>query len=130
MWPFRAKHKPEGTAAVGLAGEKSAEQFLRSAGMTILARRYRVRGGEIDLVADEHGTIVFIEVKTLSSRAWNEPQDRVTPVKQQRLARAAAHYVKKQKLELRPLRFDIVAVALDRDPPLLAHFRDAFTPPH
>ncbi len=95
---------------LGRAGEDAAARFLSSLGYRILARRYRVRAGEIDLVAEEGGTLVFVEVKTRSSLRWGSPGEAVDLRKRRRMARAAALYLSRVGAAERPCRFDIVEI--------------------
>ncbi|MGE3182173.1 MAG: YraN family protein [Phycisphaerae bacterium] len=114
----------------GVAGEKVAERFLRKRGCRILERRYRTPVGEIDLIARDGTTVVFIEVKTQSSDALLDPERRVTKSKQAKLSRAAAWYVQKMALQNNILRFDVVTVlfGVAKQPPDVQHFPAAFVP--
>ncbi len=126
MWPFRRKPADD----TGLRGERLAERHLRRLGMRILARRFRVRGGELDLVAEDAGTLVFVEVKTTGS-ARHDPAERITRTKLDRLTRAARAYVRNARREDAACRFDAIIVLLnDAEAPTIRHVRDAFTPRH
>jgi len=94
----------------GAAGEAAAERFLRRLGYRILERNYSMRGGEIDLIALDRGTIVFVEVKTRSRSDFGSPFEAVGAAKQRRIETAAAHYRVKRRLYGRNFRYDIVAV--------------------
>jgi putative endonuclease len=74
----------------GLAGEQAAEEALAAAGLTVVARRFRCRMGEIDLVAWEGPVLVFVEVKRRASVSHGTPAESVDARKRARLARAAA----------------------------------------
>src|SRR5262245_11424936 len=114
---------------LGVEGEKLAEKSLRRLGMRILARRYRVTGGELDLICADGRTIVFVEVKSQSNRNYLDPEQRLTPRKRQRMIRAARNFVARKKLADRPLRFDVVTVTLQSEgDPHIEHFPDAFVP--
>src|SRR5262245_54109214 len=76
----------------GAGGEETAREHLEALGYRILARNYRCRYGEIDLIADDHGVIVFVEVKTRSPSSYGTPRDAVTPAKRRKMARTASHY--------------------------------------
>src|SRR5947209_7314149 len=69
---------------IGRRGEEAAAEQLKAAGYRILARNYRCPSGEIDLVAEERGVLVFVEVKTRSSAAYGSPRDAVTPAKRRK----------------------------------------------
>lgn len=97
--------------------------------MRVLARRYRVTGGELDLICADGRTIVFVEVKTQSNRDYLDPEQRLTRHKRQRMIRAARSFVAHKKLADRPLRFDVVTVTLQAEgDPQIEHFPDAFVP--
>ena len=88
-------------------------------------RGYRTPRGEIDLVARDGATLVFIEVK---SRRQGTPAEAVTPEKQRRLTVAALQFLKRYNLLDRPCRFDVVAITWpdDRRPPMIEHIPNAF----
>ena len=94
----------------GRKGERLACRFLLKQGFDILARRYRSRSGELDIIAYEGDTLVFIEVKTRSSAAFGEPWEFVDWQKQQILRRAAEDFIADHDLGQYAYRFDIVSV--------------------
>lgn len=115
--------------AMGVVGERLAEAALSRRGIRIVARRFAVNGGEIDLVARDRDTLVFVEVKCRRDRLWTEPQHAVNAAKQRRMCRAARAFIQARRLEHLPARFDIVAVVLPLDSgPEIEHFPDAFIP--
>jgi len=114
---------------LGPLGESLAARFVEGQGWRVLARNYRARGGEIDLVAEDNGEVVFIEVKTQSQATLGEPEDRVAPIKQRRLAKAALQYAREKRLDGRSFRFDVVAVVITAQGPRLSHYPDAFNLP-
>jgi putative endonuclease len=95
---------------LGKHGEKLAEEELRRLGYEILARRYRTRHGEIDIVACNDGVIVFVEVKARLTREFGSAAEAVTSWKQRRLAAMAIDYLARNRLTNRPCRFDVVAI--------------------
>lgn len=97
----------------GLNGEAQAEAYLCGKGMLVIARRYRAEDGEIDLVMDEKGTIVFVEVKARPSARAGMGLMSVTPAKQRRLSHAALHFLVEREYLGRPVRFDVVEVTRD-----------------
>lgn len=99
--------------AVGKHGEEAAAKFLGKRGLTVLDRNVRSRFGEIDLVARDGPTLVFVEVKTRREGEGDSPEAAVTGEKQRRLGRLAQHYLKWKRLGEVPCRFDVVAVTLD-----------------
>ena len=97
--------------------------------MRILEIRYRVLTGEIDLIALDRDTLVFVEVKTQTSDELLDPEDRVNRQKRTRMTRAAKHYIKQKGLEDAPCRFDVVTVIFDAaGKSQTRHTRDAFLP--
>ena len=94
----------------GRKGERIACRFLLKQGFDILARRYRCRSGELDIVAFEEETLVFVEVKWRSSRTFGEPWEFVDWRKQQILRRAADDFIADHDLGQYAFRFDIVSV--------------------
>ena len=101
----------------GLAGERAAEEVLAAAGLTVVARRFRCRRGEIDLVAWEGPVLVFVEVKRRASVSHGTPAESVDARKRARLARAAAVWLARYDREPPPCRFDVVEVRLVSGPP-------------
>ena len=123
--PERLAPRPKRT--LGESGEEIAAAFLQGLGYIVLTRNYRKRFGEIDIVAEEGDTLVFVEVKTRSSAAFGSPLEAVDARKQRRMARAALAYLSAGKLHDRAARFDVVAVRLQpQDRPLIEHIRNAF----
>ena len=111
----------------GRAGEDLAHRFLRRRGCTIVARNYRTRSGsgEIDIVAWQGETLVFVEVKTRATSEFGEPEGAVDAEKQTRLQYAARDYARRANIEWSRTRFDIVSIVLDR-PPAIQWIRNAF----
>ncbi len=122
-------NRPDARKRLGLAGEAAAVEELERRGYKILARNYRCRGGEADVVADDAGVLVFAEVKTRSALRRGLPREAVTWTKQQRLGEAARHYCAAHAIEDRPLRFDVVEVlVLGTDVVTAVVIEDAFVP--
>jgi putative endonuclease len=96
----------------GRKGERIACRFLLRQGFDILARRYNGRSGELDVVAFENETLVFVEVKARSSRDFGEPYEFVDWQKQQILRRVAEQFISDNDLGNYCYRFDIVAVLI------------------
>ena len=111
---------------LGIDGERAAERFLRRHGYTIVERNYRCPLGEIDLVALDRRTIVFVEVKTLRRAGAASPFDAVDARKQRQIARAAEHYLAARRLVDRDVRFDVVGVCSDGAELVCELVRDAF----
>ena len=117
-----------GEQPLGRQGEAAAARYLRRQGYRILARGDRSRPGEIDLVALDRQTIVFVEVKTRESSDSGHPVEAVGPEKQRRLTRLAVTFLKRHGLLESSARFDVVAVtwAADQRRPTIEHFENAF----
>jgi putative endonuclease len=112
--------------ALGKTGEDLACRELERRGYAILARRYRRRSGELDIIARDGPTIVFVEVKARESCAFGEPADAVTPLKRRRIVRLALNYLMRHHLAAAPCRFDVVAITFDAAPPRVELFQNAF----
>jgi putative endonuclease len=112
---------------LGRRGEEAAARYLRRLGYIILARGHRDNIGELDLIAVDGRTVVFIEVKTRTSHDAGHPADAVDEAKQRRLTRLALSYMKRHDLLECSARFDIVAVTWPtRGRPTIEHFKNAF----
>ncbi len=99
---------------IGRCGEERAAEFIAAQGYRVIATNFRRKFGELDLVAEEGGEIVFIEVKTRSGKAYGHPLESITAAKRKRIIRAAAAFLQERGLEDRPCRFDAVAVSIDQ----------------
>jgi putative endonuclease len=112
---------------LGLTGERLAAEHFERLGYDILARRHRTRFGELDLVAADEETIVFVEVKT---RRGGPPWDALTDAKREQVRRMAAAWLTQvaERPRRAALRFDAVGVVLDGRGALvrLDHLQDAF----
>ncbi len=95
---------------LGELGEDAACRELERRGYAILARRFRTRHGELDIIAREGDVLVFVEVKTRSSDVFGGPLDAVTARKQRKLGRMALEYIARSRLSGVACRFDVVGV--------------------
>lgn len=112
---------------LGNWGEQRAAEYLEAHGFKILKKNFRLgQVGEIDLVADDHGTLVFVEVKTQSTDAMGEAMSWVTPKKQRQIGRVAQAYLTFNKIENRECRFDVLAVARRGNEVEIKHIPNAF----
>ena len=96
--------------ALGQAGEQQAEAWYRARGYQVLARNWRCREGELDLIVRHGRVFVFCEVKTRSSTAFGYPVEAVTKAKQTRLRHLAARWLADAPLAPREIRFDVASV--------------------
>jgi putative endonuclease len=111
---------------LGELGETLACDELRRRGYAILERRYRTRYGEIDIVARHGDVLVFVEVKARAGDAFGSGAEAVTPYKQRRVARMAADFLVRRRLQDRPCRFDVVSVVMGEERPRIEVFAGAF----
>jgi putative endonuclease len=95
---------------VGISGEERAVEELERRGYAILARRYRTRHGEIDIVARDGDTLVFVEVKARETAEFGTAAEAVTRRKQRRIVRMAVDFLARHQLTSEPCRFDVVAI--------------------
>lgn len=95
---------------VGREGEDAAAVYLAERGYRILERNLRLRAGEIDLVAEESGYLVFVEVKTRTSSGYGTAAEAVTAQKRRQLIRLAGLYLARRGGAPPPCRFDVVTV--------------------
>jgi putative endonuclease len=95
----------------GPEGEQAAAKFLERRGYRIVASNYRTRLGEIDLIAEDRGTVVFIEVKARATNQFGTAAEAITPAKQARIARLAQQFLAARGLMDRPCRFDAVLIS-------------------
>jgi putative endonuclease len=111
---------------LGLSGESLAVEELERRGYAILARRYRTAYGEIDIVAEDGQTLVFVEVKARATAEFGTAAEAVTRRKQLRLARMARDYLARAAIVDRPCRFDVVAIDEVETSPRITVYPHAF----
>jgi putative endonuclease len=111
---------------LGKTGEDLACRELRRRGYAILARRYRRRRGELDIVARDGPTLVFVEVKARESQEYGAAAEAVTPLKQRTMAQLAIDYMARHRLTSEPCRFDVVTIHLEAGRPVVEVIRNAF----
>src|SRR4029079_6160696 len=116
----------EARQSLGKLGEDLACQELERRGYAILARRYRRRGGELDIVARDGQTIVFVEVKTREGCEYGAGAEAVTRVKRRRMASIALDYLSRHRLTDCPCRFDVVSIDMEDQQPRIELFQNAF----
>ncbi|NIM92430.1 MAG: YraN family protein [Anaerolineales bacterium] len=95
---------------LGELGESLAVERLESEGYRIRERNWRVPEGEIDIIAEEEGMIVFVEVKTRASRTYGLPEESITAGKRKRLIKAAYAYLSAHEIYETDWRFDLIAI--------------------
>ena len=118
-----------GRQELGRLGEAAAAALLERAGFTVIARRFRLRAGEVDLIVERGDLIVFVEVKTRSGEGYGVPAAAVTEAKRRRLAQAALAFLGRTGRLDRRVRFDVVEVrARSGRIERVHHIEDAFRP--
>lgn len=123
-----ATFKRTSDAGLGLQGEQLAARFLQKLGYRILARGHRQRLGELDLVALDRETLVFVEVKTWRRGDKGDPAVAVDDRKQDKLTRAALTYMQRRRLLEQRARFDVISIVWESSDgkPVIRHFINAF----
>jgi len=119
----------DGRQALGISGENLACAELQRRGYAILERRYRTRLGEIDIIARDGATLVFVEVKARLTDDFGGAAAAVTAWKQRRIARMAMDYLSRRTPGDCPCRFDVVAIDVDAAGPRVIVYPNAFDSP-
>jgi putative endonuclease len=113
--------------AFGARGEAIAGEWYRARGYTVLDRNWRCREGELDLVLEGPGVVVFCEVKTRSSDAFGIGAEAVTREKQMRIRRLSARWLTEHRRRAGTVRFDVVSILAPRDgKPMVQVYEAAF----
>ncbi|MCL5024175.1 MAG: YraN family protein [Nitrospirae bacterium] len=110
---------------LGNRGEDLAAKFLKRKGYKILSRNYKTPLGEIDIIAEDRGTLVFVEVKTRTDTSYGMPFEAVNHRKREKLRKVALCYLKQTKRDT-PSRFDVLSIRSDKDGDKIEHIADAF----
>ena len=100
---------------LGALGESWARTYLERKGYRILEAGFRCTLGEVDLVAEERGELVFIEVKTRRDASFGYPEEQLPFSKKRRLGRLAQWYLKHRERKERPARFDVVSILMTKE---------------
>ena len=125
---------------IGLQGEHEAARYLQQRGYTIIARRERILHGDIDIVALDNRTVVFVEVRSKTSTEHGHPAETIDTRKKQRICTLANAYIKQHRLEDYFFRLDVVTVLFltsvpvqnrwlfwrSSHSPIIEHFQNAF----
>lgn len=119
--------RPDERRRLGRLGEDAAARHLEGRGLRIIERGYRALRGEIDIIAWDGDTLVFVEVKTRTDPEQGSPEEAVTPAKQAQVRRIATAFLAEHGLGSPFCRFDVIAVEAEPDGALrLRHIADAF----
>jgi putative endonuclease len=100
---------------IGALGERIAAQYLQQHHYKLVTTNFSTKAGEVDIIAEQGDTFVFIEVKTRQSTAYGQPAQAVTKAKQKRIIKASLAYIQKQQLTDTNMRFDIIEVLYIHD---------------
>lgn len=111
---------------LGSRSEDLAVKFLEQYGYKIIQRNFRCKSGEIDIIAKDKGTLVFIEVKSRSSIRKSHPYEAINTVKQKRISRAAVEFAKDNRILDKKSRFDVISVIYSGGMPRLELLKNAF----
>ena len=122
----KSSNRPKGNFV-----ETQAVAFLQRNGYEILARNYAYRGGELDIVARDGATIVFVEVKSVWNNQQGNPATRVNAIKQKKIWKTACHFLHTQKQHApkgfdQPCRFDVLSTKVYQKPLQFLHYKNAF----
>ena len=121
---------PSARDDLGRRGEDEAARYLAALGYRIVGRRERVLRGDIDIVALDGRTVVFVEVRSKSDTRHGHPAETVGFVKQRRIAELATAYIRRHRLEDCSVRIDVVAVTFVAGAkPVVEHYQNAFDSP-
>ena len=120
IWPM---------AQFGDRGEREAERYLLRKGWVIVGRGYEDSVGELDIIAVDGPTLVFVEVKTRATHRKGHPAEAVDAEKQKQLSRVGLSFIRRNNLDGVPTRFDIIAITWPPDSrPVIEHYEHAFEP--
>ena len=113
---------------LGKKGEKAAANFLQNEGYKVVIQNWTMLRHEIDIIAEDDEFIVFVEVKTRTSRQWGNPEDFIGRAKIKRIVEAADLYLQLNDID-KPARFDIIASVWNGETFEIEHIDDAFMSP-
>ncbi len=101
-----------GTTIFGAEGERLARSYLENKGYHFITRNFRRAHGEIDLIMDDEGTLVFVEVKSRHNRRYGDPIEAVGYTKQKHIRYCANVFIREKRIEDRRIRFDVVEILI------------------
>lgn len=124
---FRERRTLSPDAALGRRGEDLAHRYLQSTGLHVVARNYRPNGGdsEVDIIAREGDTVIFVEVKSRTSAEFGNPERAIDTEKKRQIVRAARTYATRAGVPWTHVRFDTISIVFT-NPPSIVHQRDSF----
>lgn len=117
----------QSTRAQGSEAEQIAAEYLQQRGFRIIRQNFHFgRTGEIDIIAEDGETLVFVEVKARRNNAYGTPEEAVTPAKQRGLRRVAEGYLYVNAITDKECRFDVIAIEWQDEEPIIRHLPNAF----
>jgi putative endonuclease len=119
----------QGRRDLGQQGEREAEKFLSAQRYVIVAKNYRSPFGEVDLIALDRHTVVFVEVRSHRSAEFGDPLESVNGRKQRQVAKTALHYLLRHHLQDREARFDVIGIRWEAEKAQITHVKGAFDLP-
>lgn len=122
----QSEDKQDPRIGTGQTGEDLAVGYLENKGYTIVERNYRLRIGEIDIIARDGEFLVFVEVKTRRSSRFGSPFDAVDFRKQQQVSRVALAFMTRHGCGEMAIRFDVIGVHLEKQSPRIELIKNAF----
>jgi len=102
--------KTNSTRDIGYQGEERAARFLEEKGFKIIAKNYTIRGGEVDIIAKDKESLVFVEVKMRIGNKYGSALESITPWKIKALLKSALFYIQKINWGEKPYRIDLVTI--------------------
>src|SRR5262245_60043324 len=115
------------TQILGQHAEQQACQFLTNQGLKLVAKNFRTRCGEIDLIMRDEQKLVFIEVRYRKQGGYGSSADSISTLKQKRLIKSAAYYLQKHRLSHKiASRFDVIAIDKTKEKNSITWIKDAF----
>jgi putative endonuclease len=117
---------PSEKKEIGQKGEDLAVAFLKGLQYVILERNYRCKLGEVDIIARDNDTLVFIEVRSRSSLAFGLPQESINRRKRHQISKVALEFMSRRRFKNTPARFDVIAISFEQGKEKVDHIRDAF----
>jgi putative endonuclease len=111
---------------IGNFAEELAVKFLESKGYLILERNFRADRGEIDVIAKKENNVVFVEVKSVRTNLFGEPENRINFKKQKQIGKVAQFYILQKNLLNVDFRFDVITVKIDKNGEKINHIENAF----
>ncbi len=112
---------------LGKHGEERAARYLQKKGYKIIKTNYYTRYGELDIVCEKKGEIIFVEVKTRRTTTYGTPEESITYQKMQHIKKAALIYLNEWKQPFKGIRFDVITILIgDKEKETINHIEDAF----